>query len=65
MDPAVGKWVLMCLGRDSQRQEGNRTLRLGDMTKWLVRGHDDRKAKAHTADADAELHLPLFVRALV
>ena len=23
MDPAVGKWVLMCLGRDSQSQEEN------------------------------------------
>ena len=61
MNPYLGKWALNCFGQDSKSEPSKHTLRLQDLTRLLVKGHDDLKAQRHTAGADAQLHRLLII----
>lgn len=60
MDPDIGRWVQTCFGRDAGPCTAKNTMRLQDMAGWLVPSSQPLRSKAHTAGADAHLHLLLY-----
>ena len=65
MCPEVGLWLIGCFGQDTAPEHKNKKerpiMRLKVIVKWLLPSCVPLLERHHTAGADAEMHLRLYV----
>ena len=61
MSPDIGRWLRTCFGQDSGPPTAKNTMKLRDLVVWFLPGSADLLANHHTAGADAEMHVRLYV----
>lgn len=60
MDPDIGKWVRLCLGRPLAESYGGNVMNLPDMVTGLVIGGDSLLKDHHNAGMDAYVHVMVY-----
>ena len=60
MDPHIGRWVCECVGKDTSTKSTTR-LRLRGLMTILAPSRADLREKAHTAGADAQMHVVVYI----
>ncbi len=61
MSPEIGRWLKECFGEDAGPNTAKNTMKLSVMVKWLLPNCAPLLQKHHTAGADADLHVRLFL----
>ena len=61
MSPEIGRWLKECVGEDAGPNTTKNTMKLSVMVKRLVPDCAPLLQNHHTAGADAELHVRLFL----
>ena len=62
MDPEIGRYLCTCFGEDAGPETAENTMSLQKLTEWLLPESVPLLDKHHTASADAELALRLYIR---
>ena len=61
MNPEIGRWLKESFGENAGPPSAKNTMKLAAMVSWLLPEERELLAKHHTAGADANLHVRLFL----
>ena len=61
MNPDIGRWLKESFGEDAGPNTAKNTMKLKALVQWLLPSCVPLLEKHHTAGADAELHVRLFL----
>ena len=64
MDPYIGAWLRRCCGEEVWPGSSKNTLRLKDMVTLIAPASAHLMASAHTAGADAQMHVAVYFACL-